>query len=372
MAIQPVIPGIKTLSSSVKAESVTFSSESNASQDAEGVVNLQAEIQNASDELADLLSTFGRFARNTRKTESTETDPLASLLDEGKEEKLNTLVKFVSKLRLNDLGLLNFARSLFPNDSDLMLALKELLLYRRLSELQKKKVQEAINELKKYADQAAMQSGINVAKTASRFAASQGGEMTAGDLRAGYLRFLASGLPAGYIYQDWIEEFGIRQRRRLLAFMLSALAADMRASEPGIHFEEFGPLSAALTNARVINTLDEYLIEVFTNLPFFSSDKEAVGVPEEQDIVNLYLDGLVETEKFTESLDNFSKKFMGELLIKQRARVIQELYGIFKQSPEHIYADDRLKEIMMKTLKEVSTALFKTERSNGFWKDYYR
>jgi type III secretion protein W len=60
------------------------------------------------------------------------------MLEDQADEKLETLIRQVAKLR--DVNtLINFARQFFPNDSDLMLALREMLLSRQLSELQKRK-----------------------------------------------------------------------------------------------------------------------------------------------------------------------------------------------------------------------------------------
>ncbi len=101
-------------------------------------LNLQQELSNAAEEMADILSAFGRFSKMGRKNDSTDNDFVSAMLEDQADEKLDTLIRQVAKLR--DVNtLINFARQLFPNDSDLMLALREMLLSRQLSELQKKK-----------------------------------------------------------------------------------------------------------------------------------------------------------------------------------------------------------------------------------------
>ncbi|MCW2483982.1 HrpJ domain-containing protein, partial [Candidatus Symbiopectobacterium sp. NZEC135] len=108
------------------------------------------QISNAAEEFADVLSTFGRFSRMGRRNDSIEHDFLSSMLEEKADEKHDALIKQVSRLSLNRDGLLKYGRSLFPNDSDLMLALRELMLNRQLSALQKKRIKEAMADLEKF------------------------------------------------------------------------------------------------------------------------------------------------------------------------------------------------------------------------------
>ncbi|MCZ4057960.1 type III secretion system gatekeeper subunit SctW [Pantoea sp. LMR881] len=167
--------------------------------------------------------------------------------------------------------MLNLARSLFPDDSDLMLALKELLKSRQLTKLMKEKIKEAIDDLEKFSDSQKMRSGMNVGQLARNFSTEGGNQpLTAKELRSGYLRFLKLDLPCSYIYNDWIEQYGFNNRLRMLAFMMSALIIDIKALVPGIHYEEFGPLSEKLSDTRVIHTMDQKLLQRFSNLSFLN------------------------------------------------------------------------------------------------------
>ncbi|MGG2143682.1 HrpJ domain-containing protein [Symbiopectobacterium sp. RP] len=147
-----------------------------------------------------MLSTFGRFSRMGRRNDNIENDFLSSMLEEKADEKHDALIKQVSRLSLNRDGLLKYGRSLFPNDSDLMLALRELMLNRQLSALQKKRIKEAMAELEKFSDCPKMRSGINIGRLAKRFSSMEGQEsLSAGDLRDCYLCFLELDLPGSFI-----------------------------------------------------------------------------------------------------------------------------------------------------------------------------
>ncbi|MCX8966676.1 YopN family type III secretion system gatekeeper subunit [Erwinia psidii] len=335
------------------------------------VVNVQEEIYNASEELASLLSVFGRFTRANRKNAPEENDFFASVLEEQAEEKMDTLIKYVARPGTQN-NILNFARGLFPNDSDLMMALLEMLLSRKLSELKKKKIKEAISDLEKFADQKKMQSGINVSRVARRFSTRDNrNSLSAKDLRRSYLRFLELELPAGFIYQDWIDEFGYRNRKRLLSFTLSALITDIKANEPGIQFDEFGPLSAKLSDARVLNTLDQSLNKSFSDFIFFEQLRNETKVITEDDIVGVYMKGILKFPKFKSHLKTFMDEFMSSLLIRQRAEVIQSFYNIYNMTPDFIFSDKVFKDKILEMILLLSTDLHKKEKTTGIWSEYY-
>ena len=335
------------------------------------VLNLQEELSSAAEEMADILSAFGCFSKAGRKNDSADNDFFSSMLEDQGDEKLNSLIRQVAKLHdLNNL--LNFARQLFPNDSDLMLALREMLLSRKLSELQKKKIKESIADLEKFGDRKKMQSGINVGHLAKRFSEHGGKSLSAQDLRNSYLNFLELDIPAGFIYKDWVDVYGYENRTRLLAFTLSALVADMKANEPGIHTSEFGPLSAKLSDARVLHTLDLLLNDIFSQLNFREQLRNNQIMFTEGDIITLYITGLIDTDGFKQVFKRFSQEFMASLLIKQRASVIQMLKNIYYQTPVFLFADAFYRDGILSYLSVLLSKIHEKERNTGIWNEYYK
>ncbi len=341
--------------------------------DREPVINLQVALHDAAEEMADILSAFGRFNRTGRKQNDGENDLIASILEYKAEEKLETLIRHVTKTLLQKDNLLNLARSLFPDDSDLMLALKELLKSRQLTKLMKEKIKEAIDDFEKFSDSQKMRSGMNVGQLARNFSTEGGNQpLTAKELRSGYLRFLKLDLPCSYIYNDWIEQYGFNNRLRMLAFMMSALIIDIKALVPGIHYEEFGPLSEKLSDTRVIHTMDQKLLQRFSNLSFFERMHKENIIDCKKSILGIYINGLLAQDLLEENLKYFNESFLRNLFIKERAAVLQSLKVIFSETPERIFPNMDAKELLLTTLTDLVTQLEAKERNLGNWKEYYK
>jgi len=322
-------------------------------------INLQQELNDAAEEMAELLSSSGRrLSKAGQKNDNTDIDYGTTVLEENADENFDVLVRQVPKLQ-NYNNILNFARNLFPNDSDLMLVLRELIHSRKLSESQKKKVKEAIVDLEKFGDMQKIQSGINVGNIATKFSGGHGEKhITPSDLRNAYLLFLEfDSVPVSYIYQGWIKQYGFRNRKRILSFMLSALIADTKANEPGVHFHEFGLMSSKLSDARFLHSLDELVIRRFLSFPFWNQMRNL----EEQVIADIYMMGLIDSDKLKESLQNFSFEHMPLLTIKQQAKVMQTFMYVFNLTPAFLYSEIIYRDIVLEIMISIMTNIYKVE-----------
>ncbi|WP_299999391.1 HrpJ domain-containing protein [uncultured Cedecea sp.] len=331
------------------------------------IINLQDEISSASEEISDIFSVFGRFSKTGRRNDGAENDFVSSILEDKADEKLGTIVKNIHNLR-NLAKFLTFSRSLFPNDSDLMLALRELLLSRQLSELQKKIIRESIHELEKFCDSGKMNSGINIGQLAKRFSNRKCGvPVSSKELRNSYLRFLELDIPASLIYQDWIDEFGCENRTRLLSFTLSALVADMKSNVPGIHFDEFGPLSSKLSDARMLHTLDQLLLEHFSNFSFYEKLKSTNGIIVDEGVIKLFMIGLTDSHAFEKELSYFHQQYMSELLIKQKATACQAFRNVYNVTPENLYIYPKCRLFIQDYMSSLMLSMHKKEMNNIHW-----
>jgi len=324
------------------------------------VTNLLDIINEASEEMADILSLFGRFGRGVKKN-ADDKDFMASVLEDNAEEKLGDLIRNVPKLQtINDV--ISFARNLFPDDSDLMLALRELLLSRHLSDSQKKLIKKALDDLEKYCDSKKLLSGVNVSKIAKNFSSPSGDvRISARELRSSYLRFLELSLPATYIYQEWIEVFGYHNRRRILAFMLSALLSDIKANESGILCAEFGPLCSRLTDARVLHTLDTTLTEQFTRTMTGDSVTSNEKKINTKRFIQTYLAGLIDYQAIEQNLKLFHDEYIKNNFVKQKISVIRLLHHGYNLTPEFLFCSPDCRDLVLDMYDSVLHSLHQLE-----------
>ncbi|EKS5988132.1 type III secretion system gatekeeper subunit SctW [Salmonella enterica] len=334
-------------------------------------VDIQKELKDSSEELADILSTFGKFGKSvkTRSKGIDDGDYLSSVLEEEVDEKMEMLIKYVSHLKGDSEHIISYARRFFHNDIDLILVLREMLLSKKLSIIQKKKIQEAIIELERFADCDKVRSGINIGKVA-KFYNKGTNLLSAMELRECYLQFLEFDLPISFIYQYWIDNYGVENRYRLLAFIMSALIADIKANEPGIHCAEFGPLATSILNVRILQTLDEKLISNITRLVFYKQIRDNIELVPEGQIIKLYMSGVLNNE-FDENLKIFTKHYLSFLLLRQKGTVFQILKNIYNLTPGVIFPDKTYQQDTLDCLTLILNSLYNKERKVGIFSEYY-
>ncbi|WP_336192495.1 type III secretion system gatekeeper subunit SctW [Hafnia paralvei] len=333
---------------------------------------LQEEIAAAMGDLAELISEFGNTGRGRGNGKGSSIDDknfIDVLLEESAEKKVSEIVSVLAKSNMGSNALLQYVRSLFPDDSDLMLALYELRRQRKLSQAQKKEIEKAISEHEKFSDMPKIQSGMNIGQVAKKFSKGDS-KLSPMALRSCYLDFLEMDHAASCVYRDWIERFGADNRNRLLAFMLRALVCDMRSHICGFNSDEFGPLSAKLSDVNTLTTFDEKLVSSKNKHQYLTTR----GCKDE-DLLHLLFSGLLECHNFEKRLIDFNKKYLLNLRIKELVIFLQNIKSIYTIVPDHFYANDNDKDILLQKIINILSGLFKTEKiydAQSFYADEKR
>ncbi|MEN4910728.1 HrpJ domain-containing protein [Erwinia amylovora] len=334
------------------------------------LVDHNEKLSNIAEELADSLSSLGRTSKIGRKNDSSDNDTVTAILEENADEKIFILIKQISKFQ-DQTSILNYARQLFPNEWDLLQALREMLLSRKLSDAQKRKVKEALVDLNAFGDRKKIQSSANVGGIAKQFSKiNKDCKITAKDLRNCYLRFLELEVPATYLYQDWIHEFGFNYRKRVMLFIRTALIADMKASVPGIHLHEFGPLSTRHSDVRILRTLDLKLTIYFRNFSFSSMTEFNKEIIIDEYILNLYITGLINVDELAQAFNNFKNDFMSEMPVNRQATVVQIFLNVYNNTPDFLYANLGYHAATITFLSTLLDSLHRKERNLIIYERY--
>ncbi len=213
----------------------------------------------ASDELSAAASQFSNRRQYEKKGDSLS-EGFERVLDEDTVPKAKSLLKVSAAADISIENLLRHARSLFPDDSDLVLVLRELLRQRQLSEKSKTLLKAMLQQVEEHADPRDLQAGINCGLKARLFGQKYL-ELKPALLRGSYRRFLQSERDGIEDYKDWIAGYGYQYRGVVLDFIESALLTDIDCQDPSCSRMEFGGLINKLGQLKRLRSADSLFIK---------------------------------------------------------------------------------------------------------------
>lgn len=218
---------------------------------------LQQKLADMADDMASVATQF-RNRREFEKKGAASGEGFERVLDEEAAPKAQKLVEVLAVQNLSMDVLLAQARSLFPDDSDLFLVLKELLKRKRLANIQRHRLEGLLETVTRQANPKMLKGGINCALKARLFGAALG--LQASLLRQTYRRFLESERKALDEYEDWIASYGYKVRHLVLEFIEESLGTDIRAEDPSCDHLEFSYLLAHMRKLHLLRTADREFV----------------------------------------------------------------------------------------------------------------
>ncbi|CAM3402619.1 MULTISPECIES: type III secretion system gatekeeper subunit SctW [Yersinia] len=212
------------------------------------------------DEMSILLSQFRNRRDYEKKIGSASESSFEQILDEDVLPKVYALLKVTSSVDGSNIkNLLQQVRSLFPDDSDLVLVLRELLRRRNIDEVVRRRLKIMLQQVEKQANPRRLKAGINVAFKARLFGKAL--QLDPALMRESYRDFLESDAHEVEVYQDWISTYGAKHRAAVVDFMESSLLSDMDAQDPSCSHIEFGNLLGRLGQVKLIRSSDSAFID---------------------------------------------------------------------------------------------------------------
>lgn len=235
---------------------------------------LQQKLSDMADDMASVATQF-RNRREFEKKGGAVEESFERVLDEDASPKAQKLVEVVMVQSLTLDSLLAQARSLFPDDSDLFLVLKELLKRKQLSQVQRKQLEGLLEAVIREADPKMLKGGINCALKARLFGKKL--DLKASLLRHSYRRFLGSDRRPLEDYEEWIASYGHKARHIVLEFIEESLGIDIRAQDPSCDHLEFSYLLGHMRKLHLLRTADrEFILSLLAKnlLPVSSVEDE--------------------------------------------------------------------------------------------------
>jgi type III secretion system YopN/LcrE/InvE/MxiC family regulator len=315
----------------------------------------------ASDNMSMVMGQF-RSLRDLKKTADQSNDHFERVLDEDAHPKAQQVLKVAGLRNVSGEELLRQARSLFPDISDLIIVLRELLRRRQLDEIVRVRLQKALAQAESEAPPKALKAGINIALKARLFGAKLA--LSALLLRASYRQFLESDDHEVIIYEDWIASYGHERRALVMEFLESALVADMLAQDPSCSRIEFGNLLGKLNQLKLLRSSEALFIDSMLNDPVVRAHNNR-----ETDWL-VFMLGLMQAPR---ELDELLMATVGEEMFisshATRSRLLQTIRLACKALPQNFFVEQEEIEPLWERFRQLAGVAYRHEmmewRSGG-------
>ena len=322
----------------------------------ESPVALLQRFAESTDEMSAAMAQFRNRRDLEKKTGAAAESSFDRVLDEdvhGKVDQIMKAVKGTANINIDDL--LRFVKSLFPDDSDLVLVLREMLRRRGLDKVVKGRLEKLLEHAEQQADPKKLKAGINVALKARLFGKAL--DMSPALMRESYRNFIESESHEVLIYQDWIISYGSEHRTIVVDFMESALISDIDALDPSCSNIEFGDLLGRIGQLKLLRSSDIAFVRTLLNTPLV---KEINDV--ERDWVFFMLGLLQHAASFGDHFANLVRQ--QELLKRSKlSRLLQLIYRACKKIPQELFFEHMDKENLEQELGRMASETWQQENA---------
>ncbi|WP_279051157.1 type III secretion system gatekeeper subunit SctW [Cedecea davisae] len=312
-------------------------------------------FSNATDEMSAAMAQFRSRRDYEKKSGAAGDTSFDQVLDEEVQPKFDKLVKILKGAEGSNIEtLLRNARSLFPDESDLVLVLRETLRRRDLDELVRKRLKKLLSQVEKEADPKRLKAGINVALKARLFGKTL--MMSPSLMRESYRGFLASDEHEIELYQDWISTYGVEKRGIVINFMEDAVLADIDSVDPSCSHVEFGYLLGRIGQVKLIRSCEALFMQSVL------SDDFVREVNHDEGAWLFFMFGVLQSPH---ELGNHLTQVTGEYLrfVKktERAKLLQIIYVNCKKIPHEAFTSFDAREELLDQFKTLADKALQNE-----------
>lgn len=322
-------------------------------EDSRSVSAILQETQNATDEMSSLLAQFMTRNRYERRKKS-EIEKNESFLDEVSDSEDGKFTDIKRNGNLDIIYFLQKIRQLFPDDSDLILVLRELLGKKELEKAEKEKIKEFLQEIERKADPKDIKGAINCALKAKVY--SKKLKTNPRFLRRSYRGFIQNSKPVTLYYLDWVGMYGFEHRQLVLEYIEASLIDDIHSLDPSCSSTEFGNLLSSLTRLKKLQSIE--------NAFFLHLLKNEVAKKlniNQQDWLVLLISVISDSYDFKSLLKDVLTEKIDSLDITNLAQLVQLIYRLCSSLPNEIFMSKDSGEGMLRQIIELQNQLSSLE-----------
>lgn len=293
----------------------------------------QWRLLQTTDEMSAVMTQFNnrRALENKKNGRDSIFSSFDSILEEDTLNKKNKILSIVQVGNEREY-FLQFAKTMFPDLSDLVLVLRELLKEEELDLETKKKINELHEKVSEENNASFIKAGINCALKAKLFGKSF--DLAPKMLRVTYRDFLFSEDEAIDLYIRWISNFGVKWRRNVTSFIEDSLLCDICSLDPSCSKREFGYFLTKLSMLQNIKSIESIFVAGVYNDELLT---KYVGDEKE------WLFFILQLIKHPGAVDNIMADMLGKIALvanyKEIANVIYRIYNKIKRIPPTLFKD---------------------------------
>lgn len=302
-----------------------------------------SEKQNYQNQLADIADDMSMVATQFSQRYGKWLDKKANwgkstlyITEEGADKKLDSVLLMFKKSGQSLQDLLAYLRQVFPDESDLVMVLRELLRKKKLGAQLDAGIENEITRLLEGENAKNIKAGINIALKAKTFAKLL--SLSPSVLRDLYRSYINLDIDPIYFFQMWMEKYDVNQCTIILTFLSQSLLCDMQSLMPSCaQISEFGQLLERVNKLRALYSFIE------SNMNFFKKI-ELQSIISEKQLYQLIFYGMTYPEDMSKYLISLLSGEWGKLLITVRMKLLQGIKTMFNKYPESLFLSDEFRD----------------------------
>ncbi|EKC3540987.1 type III secretion system gatekeeper subunit SctW [Salmonella enterica] len=276
------------------------------------------------------------------------------ILEDEVFDKTDRIFEVLQNSKLTHRELMDLAREILPDESDLIVVLRDFLRQKRISEFIRQKVQDLLKEVESSTDQKFIKSGINSALKARLYGKKL--DVSPKLLRASYRSFLMNNQSAVDIYIEWISNYGSQKRYSVLEFIEGALLGDINALDASCSNVEFGLFLKKLCLLRSLRAAELLFIRYVT-------ENKVIKRFDINDDTWLFF--LLSILQLPDSIDDVLEQTTGKHFLqaseKEKSQFLLTLYQGCRNLPDSLFDKEGALLDILEYLKKLLGKVFRTE-----------
>jgi len=298
------------------------------------------DLVSMADDMGAVLAQFRRRA-DAEKRAASATDPFERILESESEPKIEGLKVIAATPEVSKEAFLSLARSMFPDDSDLVLVLRELIKRRKAGKVGTVELEDLLEEIWEKSDKKSCQAGLNVGLKAQLFSKKMNVSPKA--LRSTYREFLSSEEDELFQYAEWVQQYGVDRRAMVAEFIETALMHDIHSHDPSCSRAEFGALLGHIVTLRQLQESDNAFLQVFLrgNLKMMLIEAE---------LLTCWFDCLQRPFKIKKEIEKNDMNNLSQILFLTKPELQQKLLAAVRKIHSDLFLEPEVKQILIDSL----------------------